>query len=156
MMGRLGQVLVVLLVGAIAVVIFAGAGMRAAWDAGWPHANPPTILGRMITKQDRYNWDQASAKVTALLKKRFPVGSSAAEVRLLLTDQGWEQLKECPDRTLHKLENSENYACNENWDQDHAIHYYWGRNPCRHDVVVFWSFDEAGKITFIEGQYSCN
>jgi hypothetical protein len=141
----------------VVVAALAIGGIRMAWQAGWPQMSQPTLTSGVINDADRGNWEVATSKLTAILKKRFPIGSSSAEVKVALRDQGFAPLRQCPDPTVTKVGSSDNsFACAENWDPDHALHYAWGpRSPCRNDVTVWWSDDSRGRLTAIEGQYSC-
>jgi hypothetical protein len=132
-----------------------GVGARWAWMSGWPNFDPPTAASGVIKDSDRNNWDQASGKLTTVLVHSFPVGSPAAEVLLRLRNQGFAPLQQCPSPTLQKV-GASGFACAQNWDPEHALHYSWGpRSPCRNDMAVFWTDDSLGKVTSIQGQYSC-
>ena len=153
-MSRLSIIVIALIVLALAAF-----GARLAWQAGWPHINQPAVTEGVLTSADRNDWESASSKVTIMLKKRFPVGTPVASVLLALQGQGFDSLRQCPDPTLHKVQGadaSERYACAQNWDAEHALHYTWGRTPCAQEVVVWWTDDSRGQITNIEGQYACN
>ncbi len=112
----------------------------------------------MLKDSDRADWEQASTKLSVVLKRTFPVGSAAQEVIVRLRGQGFVPLAQCPDAVLHKVQGStQDYACSENWDPDHALHYNWGpRQPCQQDVAVFWTDDSNGRVASIEGEYSCS
>jgi hypothetical protein len=140
----------------LAVVGLIAGGARWAWVSGWPQTDQPAATKGVIKDADRNNWDQASSKLTTVLAKSFPVGSSAAEVQIRLRNQGFLPLRQCPGPTLQKV-GAAGFACGQNWDPDHALHYSWGpRNPCRHDMAVFWTDDSSGRVTSIQGQYSCS
>ena len=144
--------------GILLVIGLLAGGARLAWLAGWPHlSQPPAAAFGVINDSARGNWDQESNKLSVALRRLFPVGSASNEVKVRLRNQGFLPLRECPDVTLHKVQGSQDYACSLNWDPDHALHYNWGqRTPCQQDVAVFWSDDSAGKVTSIQGQYSCS
>ncbi len=158
-MSRLTIILIAL--GLLAVAAF---GVRLAYQAGWPHINQPKITAGVLTSADRNDWEKAGAKVTDVLKKRFPAGSAVANVLIALRAQGFEPLRQCPEPTLHKVEGQEStatpgqdrYACSQNWDPEHALRYTWSRTPCVQELVVWWTDDSNGRLTSIEGQYACN
>ena len=140
----------------ILLVIGVVAGVwRLAWTSGWPHTDPPAATGGVIKDADRSNWDNASSKLSRVLAKTYPRGFASAEVRRSLRDQGFVPMRQCPSSTLQKV-GSQGFACSENWDADHALHYSWGPpSPCKQDVTVFWTDDSSGRLTSIQGQYSC-
>ena len=138
------------------VVVVAAGVARWAWTSGWPHLDPPAVAGSAVKNVDRANWEQASGRLTQVLIKSFPSGSASAEVSNRLHNQGFTALKQCPSPTLQKV-GVQGFTCSQNWDPDHALHYSWGpRNPCQQDMAVFWTDDSSGRLTSIEGQYSCN
>jgi hypothetical protein len=151
-MSRLSIILIGLL-----VLTICGFAANLVYQAGWPRLKQPQVTVGVLTPADRYDWDKASTKVTNLLKKRFPVGSPAANVMIALRGDDFQPLRQCPDPTLHKVEGSsqERWACAQNWDPEHALHYTWGRSPCMQDLVVWWTDDSSGHITNIEAQYAC-
>jgi hypothetical protein len=137
------------------VVALAVGGARWAWMSGWPDFNQPAVSKGVIKDTDRNNWDQASGKLTKVLTQSFPVGSPAAQVLLRLRNQGFSSMRQCPSATLEKV-GAAGFTCAQNWDPDHALHYSWGpRSPCRNDVAVFWTDDSTGRLTSIQGEYSC-
>lgn len=137
------------------VLALASGGARWAWMSGWPNFDQPPAAKGVIKDSDRNNWEQASSRLTIVLAKSFPVGSAAAEVHVKLRNQGFSSLQQCPSPTLEKV-GTGGFACAQNWDPDHALHYSWGpRSPCRNDMAVFWTDDSAGRVTSIQGQYSC-
>lgn len=138
----------------IALVVL---GARMAYLAGWPQLAPPAATHGVISEADRGNWDQASSRLSGVLIKQFPVGSPSAEVMIKLRNQGFSPLRECPEATLQKVQGSQGFACAQNWDPQHALHYSWGAlQPCRQDVAVFWTDDSGGRVTSIQGEYSCS
>ena len=70
------------------------------------------------------------------LRQNFPLGSDAGALEALLTAQGFELFPPCPN---------DESVVGARW-----LSRRWGEP----DAYVFWRADDAGKLTFLDGQVS--
>jgi hypothetical protein len=76
------------------------------------------------------------AALGAKLRQNFPLGSDAGALSALLTAQGFKLFPPCPN---------DDSVFGARW-----ISRRWGEP----DAYVFWRADDAGKLTFLDGQVS--
>ncbi|WP_298351465.1 hypothetical protein [Rhodoblastus sp.] len=76
------------------------------------------------------------AALARKLRQNFPLGSDAGALEALLTAQGFELFPPCPN---------DESVFGARW-----LSRRWGEP----DAYVFWRADDAGKLTFLDGQVS--
>jgi hypothetical protein len=140
------------------VVIAASVGFVVyfCYDPG-----PPPILGT-IRCHNGHDCNKASADLTALLQKRFQVGTPASDLETALTNQGFRRLPEnentkCVPSTKTVPSAVARLPCppwDPNWSPRNELVYYWGRWAKLNRVTVDWSTDATGRITYVEGYFS--
>jgi hypothetical protein len=121
----------------VAFVWFFGSDVQRYWlalsyVAVTANHSPPPIAANGVLSNDT-NWmmtEPASAKFTAILRKRFPRGSSEEAMRVALTAQGFKD-----DTSANTLT------------------YEWGGVPCKNTLRVLWVGDKADHLSEISGHY---
>jgi hypothetical protein len=116
---------------------------------------PPPIAEGQITDGDWRNWEGGSGKLTAVLERTFPAGTSEHVLKSTLLGQGFKPLPPPPPNCLPPGQfgppGKVYVPC---YDATKILKYVWGRGMvCSEEVVVHWSTDSEGKITSIKGGY---
>jgi hypothetical protein len=119
------------------------------------HTDPPLIAKQIASPDGALSRiaDPAGA-LTARLKKRFPAGTRAADMRLALEAEGFAQVREnlrCkpadPSQAGHRL------VC---WTPPHPerqLVYAWGRDDCNEAVSIRWDEDAHGNLGRLDAAY---
>jgi hypothetical protein len=90
--------------------------------------HPPTIAGNV-----RLNWPNnggSEPNWTAILRRKFPVGSDEATLEAVLNDQGFK---------IDRLTKSADYE--------------WGGLPCTYHLRAVWKTSEVRKISWVNGTF---
>src|SRR6266567_1039267 len=98
-----------------------------------PTSQPPIAEGQ-ITKEDWLAPQEGSRKVTAVLERRFPVGSRASDLRSALRDQGFAFM-------------------DVGFNLPNGAYFHWGNVICQNTLQVEWKTDTRDQIVRIEGRY---
>ncbi len=140
------------------VVIAAAVGFVVyfCYDPG-----PPPIIDT-VRCRDWPNCNKASADLTALLHKKFQVGTPASDLATALTNQGFRRLPEynntkCQPSGETAPSGAARLLCpprDSNGSPKNELVYYWGRWAKVNRVTVGWSIDAKGRITYVEGYFS--
>ena len=124
------------------------------------HQSPPPIAEGLIPSgQDWMTLEPTSSKFTAVLRKRFPPGSSAQTMHDDLTEQGFGDEQLLPrepvcTRPDPELEQTALLVYCPPAPWQHSLHYLWGSALCHQDLNVLWSADARGRLTQIVGYYT--
>jgi len=118
--------------------------------------NPPPIAASGVL-QDGPNWmmpEPASSRFTAILRKSFPMGSSASTMRASLAGQGFEPDQEtaCRDMSEEEVRRNRPASCSKRIVPG-VLRYDWGGIPCSNALRVYWAADSANHLTKIFGRY---
>ena len=127
-----------LLVSAISIVAFTG------WPAN--HFRPPRISQDWLTKEDLNHTEEVSKEFSEILRRDFPLGSSAYALRSNLVEQGFRHSS--PHLSDECSAKSCNYA-----DTGDELEYNWGGLPCSQTLRVNWSEDARKRIISVSGRY---
>ena len=98
---------------------------------GYPTEQPAITEGQ-IAPSDWLHADNASRKVTAVLRRHFPLGSSAAPLRDALRAEGFK-FGAPPDQETAK--------------------FSWGTVVCEEWVQIDWKADAKDRLTALEAYY---
>jgi hypothetical protein len=117
-------------------------------------------FARGLTCDNWRNCDGATQKFDASLHKRFPVGTSAQNLKSVMFAQGFHHLSSPVAKCLKDGEESPvgklTIRCpswDQNWDPRNELVYQWGWLPCGKQVSVRWSEDGEGRLIHLEGRY---
>jgi hypothetical protein len=125
---------------------------------------PPPIIGQVVCNDYKPygECDSASAHATAVILRRFPIGSSALEMEEALTQQGFQRIPE-QENLAHCLTGDQSapvsgpYVYCPSWDPRwvprNDLEYHWGSLPCDDHVEIMWSIDAKGDISHLEATY---
>ena len=100
---------------------------------GYPTKPPPIVEGR-ITPADWPSSPEADRKITAVLQKQFPIGSSAAQLKFVLSKQGF-RFRESRD------------------SKSRSAVFIWGSVVCEERLNIDWQTDANDHLTLLEGSY---
>jgi hypothetical protein len=166
-MKRIGKWVLIafaLVVGALAVLFFVKPEtfvVAAIILAMLLNPGPPPIAEGQITSSDWRKSTEINHKLTAVLERRFPNGTSETDLESVLTKQGfrpvppppadcWPPGKIEPIGVLH-------YTCltaDQEAKLKRTLKYSWGDGVCGEDVWISWSVDGDRAITSVEGRYN--
>jgi hypothetical protein len=116
--------------------------------------DPPAIAKGILEKSDWNDWKQGSRKITAALRSRFALGSSAQTMREELEREGFQlepaiQCTDVFDAAGRKLKRD----CSQIAQDKRRFLYNWGILPCVQTITVAWHADTSDRLTDISGTY---
>jgi hypothetical protein len=120
------------------------------------NTHPPAIAQGQITAQDWGHWHDVSRKLTGVLEREFPVGTSEAALKSTLRGQGFKPLPAPPADCLPAGEAAPVGRVVDQCptgDRSRILRYAWGSFPCGATITVQWTAGDNGAITHIAGWY---
>jgi hypothetical protein len=118
------------------------------------NSHPPAIAEGQITEDDWEHQNVAGQKLTDVLKRRFPIGTTEAVMKSTLLGQGFK-LPAPPPRDCvppGQIVTIGHMGC-PTYDVNKILLYHWGLIPCGETVTVEWTVDDSGGITSVRGGY---
>ena len=119
---------------------------------------PPIMEG--IECADRLRCGEAAREFTAVLERRFPVGTPENLIETTLIRQGFSRDSEIPTRCVlpgHPSPIGELViTCpfgDPTWNPKRRLVYGLGGFPCNKSIVVLWSVDDENKTAHIRGGF---
>ncbi|MBO0696205.1 MAG: hypothetical protein J2P56_08915 [Verrucomicrobia bacterium] len=129
-------------------IVFVGvpASIALLFVYGFAPSYPPSIVRDQLKGAGLRNKHEVSRKLTALLRRKFPTGTSEGALKSTLLNQGFKPPPQPPadcvppdDRGVVRR----SYNICPPYDPGKALLYSWGNFPCGQTLVVRWSTTTA-------------
>jgi hypothetical protein len=142
-------------------VLFLSSGVRnVALAQPVVHAEPPQILGKIRC----HSWKECAGpnrEFTAAVQQRFALGTLESDLKEILFREGFSLDEKSPATCLRPGQYPRVGELSVNcpdwdphWNPRNRLSYWWARNAaCSDEIVVLWSTDNQGAITYIEGRF---
>lgn len=120
------------------------------------NTRPPPIARDQLVGMDWRTEKEAGKRLTALLHQKFPIGSSASDLRSTLLSQGFEPP---PSPRPDCLPPSQAAPIGKTvtpcpaYDGGKVLGYSWGNGVCRQGITVKWSADGNEAIKEVHAIY---
>jgi hypothetical protein len=155
--------LLVLVAGAVVIIaLFPTAGMLALIVIAdlFATANPPAIFaGQLKEGVSLSDWSVISQQITEEVRRQFPNGSDAAQLKLTLMRQGFRAPPappaNCipPDQAPIGRVFSSCLTAEQELQRNHTLQYTWGHFPCGNWISVLWQANSQDHITQLRASY---
>ena len=125
-------------------------------DALVANTDPPPIVEDQLAGVDFRTQTEASRKLTALLQRKFPVGTNEATLESTLLNQGFKRLPVPPIDCLppgQPVPAGGVFPVCPTHDANKTLKYRWGSVVCSQNIIIRWSADDRRNITRINGIY---
>jgi hypothetical protein len=155
------QIILFTILAFAAPVVLVFAVLAALFVNPFSNSSPPPIAEGQITEKDWHHWDDGGRKLTAVLTRRFPIGTNEATLKSTLLAQGFHFAKLPPPENCVPPGQSAPvgvifYHClspDRKKALERTLEYIWGRFPCSQSLLVEWSVDDRGEIANVQGYY---
>jgi hypothetical protein len=118
------------------------------------HICPPALASGVITDRDWLHWDEGSRKLTALLQKRFPEGTTVSAMQDALKAEGFRPAVHEPNcATTVQVDGRSSTKCSYPADIDRRLEYFWGGIPCSQSITMIWREDRQHRIAKLSASY---
>jgi hypothetical protein len=125
-------------------------------DALVANADPPPIVEDQLAGVDFRTQIEASRKLTALLQRKFPVGTSEGTLESTLLNQGFKPLPAPSTDCLpagQPVPSGRDFSVCPMHDANKALKYRWSSVVCSQNIIIRWSADDRHNIKLINGTY---
>jgi len=166
-MKRIGKWILIafaLVVGAVVVLLLLNPGttflFAAIFLAMLSNPGPPPIAEGQITSNEWMNWEEGGRKLTAVLERRFPIGTRESDLKSVLLTQGFRPVPPPPADCLPPGQvaplgviYNTCLTADQKEKLERTLKYTWGNGVCSEFVQIMWSANDRGEITRVQGSY---
>jgi hypothetical protein len=117
------------------------------------NTRPPPIARGVITRDDWRDRRSAERKLTAVLEKKFPVGTSEDVLKSALLKEGFKFLGPPHPECVQPGQRPTGRIFALCYDPTKILDYYWISIGCSETVQVKWEVDDQRNIMRVEGIY---
>jgi hypothetical protein len=118
------------------------------------NAHPPPIAGDQIAGASWQNQAEVSRKLTELLQRKFPTGTSEDLLKSTLANQGFKPLPPPPGDCVPRGQSPPvGRVFTPCYDPSNILKYDWGNGICGQTITVRWSTDDRHEITELHASY---
>lgn len=151
-MAVLGAAIAAILVVNPNYTIFIGIFLQNIFGA----THPPPIAKEPLVGMDWRTTEEASRRLTAFLRQKFPTGSNASDLRSTLLSQGFEPP---PPPSLDCLPPTQTAPIGKTvtpcpaYDRSKVLGYSWGNGACVQNIWIKWAKDGNETIKGVDASY---
>jgi hypothetical protein len=120
------------------------------------HTHPPPIAEDQLADASWRNQAEATRKLTALMQRKFPTGSSEGALKSTLQNQGFKPLPPPPVDCLPPGQPppvGRVFTPCPTYDRRKTLEYGWGSGVCGQTITVRWSTDDRDNVTRVDASY---
>ena len=120
------------------------------------NSNPPAIAKDQLTGVTLEDQANAGRKMTTVLQRKFPAGTSEVTLRSALLNQGFKPLPAPPADCVpsgQQVPLGRIYTPCPTYDRSKMLEYRWSSVICGETITVRWLADDRNDITDVNATY---